>query len=118
MNAHSELVNQIISTHSRNGTRLFKNPCGKYKVKDGYWIEYGLHTGSSDIIGFTTVTVTQGMVGSRIAVFVGIEVKTGLATRSKAQRAWNSILELFGARTGTARSLEDARKIIVDGTGN
>lgn len=109
-------MNLIIQRLSRNGTRLFKNPCGSFNAAPNgaasRWIHYGLHDGSSDIIGFTTVTVTPEMVGERLAVFVGIEVKTGKGKETVPQKAWGSMLRLFGARTCVARQLEDASAIL------
>lgn len=37
----------------------------------------GLCTGSSDLIGWTTIEVTPDMVGKKLAVFTALEVKTG-----------------------------------------
>ncbi len=38
-------------------------------------IKFGLCEGSSDLIGWTTLTVTPEMVGRRVAVFTALEVK-------------------------------------------
>jgi ribosomal protein S19 len=39
-------------------------------------VQFGLCKGSADLIGWKRVTVTPEMVGSTVAVFTSIEVKT------------------------------------------
>lgn len=49
-------------------------------------IKYGLTVGSSDLIGWKSVTVTPEMVGQKIAVFWAMEEKYGL-DRVKPEQA-------------------------------
>lgn len=58
------------------GARLYRNNVGKLQDKRGQWVAYGLCPGSSDLIGWHTVTISPDMVGSQVAVFVAVEVKT------------------------------------------
>ena len=45
-------------------------------LKNARPIHFGLCVGSSDLIGFKTVTITPEMVGQKLAVFLAVEVKT------------------------------------------
>lgn len=65
-------------------SRLLRNNSGALQNKLGAWVRYGLGNiskklnkkqKSSDLIGWTTITITQAMVGKQIAVFTAIEVK-------------------------------------------
>jgi len=51
--------------------------------------------GWPDICGWTTIEITPEMVGQRIAVFTGMEVKVS-GNLSKAQKAFGGLLERMG----------------------
>jgi len=55
---------------------LFRNNVGKTQDNYGNWIIYGLCNGSSDNIGWRSMTITEEMLGKRVAVFVAAEAKT------------------------------------------
>lgn len=72
------------------GGRLFRNNVGVAwtgrvsKLKDGSIlietpraIRYGLCVGSSDLIGWMPVVITQEMVGLQVAMFTACEAKIG-----------------------------------------
>jgi hypothetical protein len=61
-------------------------------------IKYGL-VGSPDIIGFTNK-----------GVFIGIECKTGNATKSKKQICFHNIAQKFGAICLTVKSVDELRE--------
>lgn len=77
MNVRTEtaIQNAIRMVLSKVGLRLFRNNIGLATFPDGSKVEYGLGPGTSDLIGWKPVTVTQDMVGKRLAVFVAVEVK-------------------------------------------
>jgi len=54
--------------------RLWRNNVGAAKL-GRRWIRFGLCKGSSDLIGFTELRITPGMVGKTVAVFTACEVK-------------------------------------------
>lgn len=56
--------------------KLFRNNVGGLKDAQGRYVQFGLHPGSGDLIGWKSVTVTPDMVGHKVAVFVSLEVKT------------------------------------------
>lgn len=57
------------------GHRVFRNNVGFAKTKNGCPIKFGLCVGSSDLIGWTTIEITDKMVGKKIAVFTALEIK-------------------------------------------
>jgi hypothetical protein len=69
--------------------------------------------GTSDLIGWTTVTVTPDMVGERIAVFTAIETKeSGGGSKSKDQKQFIANVLAAGGYAGFAPSVDEARAII------
>ena len=54
--------------------QLWRNNVGAAKL-GRRWVRFGLCKGSSDLIGFTEVRITPGMVGKTVAVFTACEVK-------------------------------------------
>lgn len=72
-------------------------------------------TGTSDLIGWTTVTVTPDMVGRKLAVFTAIETKeSGGGVKREAQKDFIANVLAAGGFAGFARSVEEARGIIND----
>ena len=47
---------------------------------------HGMPTGTPDLIGWTTREITPDMVGMRIAIFTGIEMKTGTVPVTPEQK--------------------------------
>lgn len=72
----------------------------------------GLVKGSSDLIGYKTVTITRDMVGQDVAVFVALELKTKTGRISKEQDNFLQAVHDAGGIAGIARSPEEAQKII------
>jgi len=60
-----------------------------------------------DIISFESVVITQEMVGKKIAVFTGYEIKTGNAVQTVGQKNFEKILLEAGGYYKVVRSLED-----------
>ena len=74
-------------------------------------VRYGLQPGSSDLIGWRTVTITPEMVGQQVAVFTSIEVKTPTGRIRPEQQQWLDAVQAAGGIAGVARSVEDALRI-------
>lgn len=91
--------------------RLFRNNVGVLRDAKGRPVSFGLHPGSSDLIGYRTVTVTPDMVGQRLAVFAALEVKMPGGTHpvTTGQRHFLDIVHAAGGISGVARSPEQAR---------
>jgi hypothetical protein len=77
----------------------------------GVPVRYGLQPGSSDLIGWRTVTITPEMVGQQVAVFTSIEVKTATGRVKPEQKLWLDKVQAAGGIAGVARSVEDALRI-------
>jgi hypothetical protein len=84
----SDVTNKIRLAASQLGAVLFRNNRGKFRTLDGKRIvQAGLSVnGSSDLIGWHSVTVTPEMVGNRVALFLAVEVKTEKGVISPEQQ--------------------------------
>lgn len=79
----------LINISRRPDVRMFRNNVGQgwqgqvvsremgaVVIQNARPLNAGLCVGSSDLIGWKTVTITPDMVGQQVAVFVAAEVKT------------------------------------------
>ena len=92
--------------------RMFRNNSGAYKAPDGRVIRYGLATGSADLIGWQTVTITPDMVGLHIARFVSIEVKAPKGRLTPEQETWRAAVLKAGGIAVVARSVDDVAFLV------
>jgi hypothetical protein len=121
----SNEIRLALGKHARHA-RLFRNYVGQCiagKILD--WkgdvcvisgarkVEAGLCTGSGDLIGYTTIRVTQEMVGMDLAIFTSAEVKTSAKVKTTMEQFnWrNNVLEA-GGRAGIVITPEDALKLV------
>ena len=113
-NAETTLQQQIrlaIGTHPQ--TRLFHNQVGSLPdPRTGRLVTFGLARGSADLIGWRTITVTPDMVGTQLAVFTSIEVKTPTGRIRPEQQAWLATVQGAGGIAGVARSVTDAQHML------
>lgn len=112
-NEETHLQQQIrlaLGTHPQ--LRLFRNNTGSLPdPKTGRPIQFGLARGSSDLVGWRSVTITPEMVGQQLAVFTAIEVKTPKGRATPEQRNWLETVQSAGGIAGIARSVADALRI-------
>lgn len=83
----TNILKRVWKRASAIGFTLFRNNVGLAILPDRA-VRYGLHEGSADLIGWETITITHDLVGTTIARFVAIEVKTPRGKVSPAQRRW------------------------------
>jgi len=102
---------EIMLDMSKNGNRGFRNNVGLFVTKDGRRIKTGLGNGTSDIIGFTSVEITQDMVGKRVAIFTAVEVKREKKKGSELQEAFISFVRSMGGIAGLAWTVEMSRDL-------
>lgn len=76
---------------------------------------YGLK-GSSDIIGMTTVEITPDMVGKKLGVFTGFEIKTGNAVQSQEQKNFETMVRDRGGFYYVVRSADDVIDYLAEAT--
>lgn len=115
--SEKDVERRIILHASQIGSTLFKNNVGVLKDAKGNVVHFGLCKGSSDLIGWTPVTVTTDMIGKRVAIFTAVEVKKnkhGSYGATKEQLAFIKAVKLAGGRAGVADCNEDAEKIMLD----
>lgn len=107
------IVKKILLALSSSGTMAFRNNTGAYKSAAGHFIKYGVGgAGGSDILGLTPITITQEMIGKRVAVFTAIEAKTKTGKATEQQKNFISAIKKQGGIAGVARSEDDALEII------
>ena len=81
-------------------------------LRKPYRMHMGLTTGGSDLIGWTPVTITADMVGSRVAVFTAVELKAGRTRTTEEQENFLAQVTMAGGLAGVARSVEHAVAIV------
>lgn len=109
------------------GCQMMRNNSGALIDKDGRPVRYGLgnvskkhndQIKSSDLIGWTSVVITESMVGKTVAIFTAIEVKDEdwkpslNNPRERAQQAFCEWVKRAGGYAGIVNSIESFRKII------
>lgn len=103
-----KIMNQIQVALSKFKARLFRNQVGTYKLPSGNYVSSGLCIGSSDLIGWHSVVVTPKMVGSRVAIFTAVEVKTSSGKLTKEQVNFIQNVKMSGGVAFVATSIEEA----------
>lgn len=68
--------------------------------------------GMSDSCGWVSVEITPDMVGSKAAVFLAVESKSGKGRSSPDQRAFIAAVRAAGGRAGVSRSNDDTAAIV------
>lgn len=97
---------------SRGPVRLWRNNTGALRDARGQLIRFGLCEGSSDLIGYRTVTITPDMVGQRLAVFTAVEVKTATGRLTPQQQTFIDHVRAAGGVAGVARTVGDAAALL------
>ena len=98
---------------TRSDLRLFRNQVGQLPdPRTGRPVQFGLAKGSADLVGWKTIKVTPDMVGTEIAQFVSLEIKTPDGRLTKQQKAWLDAVLKSGGIADVARSPEDALRIL------
>ena len=134
--SETPLMRRIMVHLSRAGAHVFRNNVGQgwvgksFRLKDEATLlqagtakhlsagtviimaarplHAGLLEGSSDLIGWKPVVITQEMVGKTFGLFFGCEVKDGLGVQSPEQIIWARIVNGAGGLAFVARSEDEA----------
>lgn len=122
--SEKELQSLLMIEASRLGSRVFRNNTGQAWVgkvvarhdkdivlRNARPFHAGLCKGSSDLIGWTSLNIHQGLVGKRLALFTAIEVKSARGRLSKEQDNFLSVVETSGGLAIVARSLGDLEQL-------
>ena len=97
---------------SHGSVRLWRNNTGTLRDANGRPVQFGLCKGSADLIGYRSIAITPEMVGTTVAVFLSIEVKTATGRLRPEQQQWLDTVQAAGGIAGVARSVEDALRIV------
>lgn len=125
MNPENEISDKVALRASQLGFITFRNNVGVgvvgkidrdhrkrvYVVHHGRMIRFGLHTGSSDRIGWRSIEITPDMVGKKLAVFAAVEVKTATGRLSQDQRNFLAQVAEAGGIAIVARGPADIPEI-------
>lgn len=126
-----DLMNKIRLTYSNGDTRLFRQNTGEGWIGSTNYVHRNPRPrtvtinqgdvvirdarrfiagfpGLPDLGGWRTVTVTPEMVGTRLAVYVGLEVKTPTGSVRAEQKNFLKLAKDAGAVAAVVRSVEDA----------
>lgn len=117
----TQIVHDCMKYASELGARVWKNTRGLFLTQNGAPVRAGLLCdGSSDLIGFRSVVITQTMVGKRIAQFVALEGKTDTGKTSKEQDIFLSVVRNAGGIAGVIRCVGDVKRLLgaTDGSHN
>lgn len=106
----SKILNEIRVGVSP-GSILFRQQVGTFLTREGYPIKVGFK-GTPDLCGWTVITITPDLIGRRVAVFTGIEVKTETGRIRPEQQHFIDVLKKAGGIAGIARSLEEAKTLL------
>lgn len=108
----SNISKKIQMAVAKVGARLLRNNTGLFMTIDGKRkVRAGLGSGTSDLIGWTTIIITEQMVGQTIAVFTAIEVKTENNTTQSNQDDFIAAVKYAGGYAGSARNEQEAVNI-------
>ena len=110
--SESHIVADIRLAHSKGTVRLLRNNVGALKDETGRLVRFGLGNGTSDLIGWMTVTVTPSMVGMKIAVFTALEVKTRTGRPTQEQLDFIALVNNMGGNGAIVRSVEEAGQVL------
>ena len=113
-NSETKIQQEIrLALGTRPDVRLFRNQVGQLPdPRTGRPVQFGLAKGSADLVGWKTVTITPEMVGTQVAQFVSLEVKTTKGRLSQAQQAWAFCVQKAGGLVGVCRSPKEAEQLL------
>lgn len=124
--AERDLYGTLMICASQAGARLFRNNTGmgwvgKVKRRVGNLLTLenprvlhsGLCNGSSDLIGWTQVRITDEMLGKTVAVFTAIEVKGDDGKPSKEQIAFCKAVKNSGGISAVVKSVDDLEAALI-----
>lgn len=100
----SSLLRELLAYRQADGIRLYRNNVGLFYTREGMPVRSGLCVGSSDLIGWTPVTIIEQHLGTSLAVFTAIETKSARGRVSMEQAAFIAAVCRAGGIATAARS--------------
>lgn len=77
---------------------------GDVVIRKARRVRFGLHVGSSDLIGWKSVKITTAMVGQVFARFLALEIKTPTGRTTDDQRNFIDVVNQHGGTAAVVRS--------------
>lgn len=121
----ADIMRRLMKLATNLGSRMFrnntaqawvgemrKNRDGSITLKNPRPLHAGLCVGSSDLVGWTPVRITQDMVGDTVAVFTAVEVKTQTGRATDDQKKFIAAVQSAGGYAGIARNDQDLTIIL------
>lgn len=109
----TQILQSIRAELSHGTIRLYRNNSGRFQDRTGRWVTFGIPgEGGGDLLGWKIITVTEAMLGQRIAQFVSLEIKRATGRLTVPQQRWLDLCAASGAISGVARSVDEARSIL------
>lgn len=108
----AKTVADVRAQLSHGDVRLYRNNVGVLQDKTGKFVTFGLCVGSSDLIGYRSVTVTPDMVGQKVAIFAALEGKDERKMPTEVQRRFMVAVKEAGGIAGVFRSVDDAAALL------
>jgi len=114
--SETRIQQEIRLACSRGPVRLWRNNSGSLPdPRTGRYVQFGVGSpGGSDLIGYRKVKITPDMVGTEIAVFAAVEVKTAKGRATEQQKAFIEHIRNAGGIAGIARSVDEAESILLN----
>lgn len=122
--SEKDIQNEIRIATSKMGMRVFRNSTGvAFREKSGEHlcekcrkktrvVKFGLCVGSSDLIGWMPVVITEELVGKTVGVFIALEVKTPKGRVSKEQQTFIREATKSGGIAAVVRSKDDIKRVV------
>lgn len=105
--------NNVGSATAGRVVKRYKKDGKEYAVIESpRHIDFGLATGSGDRIGLFTQTITEDMVGQKVARFCNFEMKTAKGKARDQQINWHNFIYAAGGYSGFIRCNEDVARIL------
>jgi len=110
MLAASQAGATVFRNNVGNGVlgQVIKQEGGQFHIVNGRRVQFGLCPGSSDLIGWRSVTVTPDMVGKSVSIFLALEVKSATGRVSEEQENFIQAVRRAGGMAGVVRSVDEA----------
>lgn len=94
----------------RPDVRVFRNQVGFGWIGEPpnlRRVTMGLHPGSADLIGWHSVEITPDMMGTKLAVFLSVEVKRPGQKLKPHQQVWLENVRRFGGTAIVATGVDN-----------
>jgi len=122
-------MKEVLQAFGRGTVRLFRSNAGvswqgkevehtaRFITLENPRAIHGWPAGTSDLVGWKSVVITQAMVGSRVAVFTAVEVKSPGGRLTDGQRRFLAAVQAAGGYAVAARTLAEVAAVLGEPAG-